>query len=109
MSAQQDRDVTASVRPPGRGRVRRAGDRPGSRRAEERGQAILRVEDLRVRFGGLQAVAGTTFAVKRGTITGLIGPNGAGKSTVVNSIAGQVRAATGSVVFEKRRSSAASG
>ena len=68
--------------------------------AGEDSRAILRVESLKVRFGGLQAVAGTTFAVRRGTITGLIGPNGAGKSTVVNSIAGQVRTATGSIVFE---------
>ena len=37
--------------------------------------------------------------MRRGTITGLIGPNGAGKSTVVNSIAGQIREAEGSVLF----------
>ena len=61
--------------------------------------AILRVEDLQVHFGGVQAVAGASFDVRRGTITGLIGPNGAGKSTVVNSIAGQIREAKGSVLF----------
>jgi ABC-type branched-subunit amino acid transport system ATPase component len=75
------------------------GTRDSSATGED-SRTILRVEGLRVRFGGLQAVAGTTFAVRRGTITGLIGPNGAGKSTVVNSIAGQVRTATGSIVFE---------
>ena len=62
--------------------------------------AILRVTDLRVRFGGVQAVAGASFDVRRGTITGLIGPNGAGKSTAVNAIAGQIRGAAGQVVFE---------
>ena len=61
--------------------------------------AILRVEELQVHFGGVQAVAGASFDVRRGTITGLIGPNGAGKSTVVNSIAGQIREAKGSVLF----------
>ena len=63
-------------------------------------QAILQVADLKVHFGGVQAVAGATFEVHRGTITGLIGPNGAGKSTAVNAIAGQVHGATGRVVFE---------
>ena len=63
-------------------------------------QAILHVADLKVHFGGVQAVAGATFEVHRGTITGLIGPNGAGKSTAVNAIAGQVHGATGRVVFE---------
>ena len=63
-------------------------------------QAILQVADLKVHFGGVQAVAGATFEVRRGTITGLIGPNGAGKSTAVNAIAGQVHGATGRVVFE---------
>jgi ABC-type branched-subunit amino acid transport system ATPase component len=65
-----------------------------------RAGAILRVTDLRVRFGGVQAVAGATFDVRRGTITGLIGPNGAGKSTAVNAIAGQMHGAAGHVVFE---------
>ena len=63
-------------------------------------QAILHVADLKVHFGGVQAVAGATFEVHRGTITGLIGPNGAGKSTAVNAIAGQIHGATGHVVFE---------
>lgn len=61
---------------------------------------LLTVEDLQVRFGGLAAVAGATFHVRPGTITGLIGPNGAGKSTVVNAIGGQVRGASGSVTFD---------
>jgi ABC-type branched-subunit amino acid transport system ATPase component len=63
-------------------------------------QAILRVTDLRVRFGGVHAVDGATFDVRRGTITGLIGPNGAGKSTAVNAIAGQIHGAAGHVIFE---------
>jgi len=61
---------------------------------------LLSVRELRVSFGGLVAVAGATFDVRPGTITGLIGPNGAGKSTVVNAIAGQVRTASGRVSFD---------
>jgi ABC-type branched-subunit amino acid transport system ATPase component len=72
-------------------------DGPGVRGAKE---PLLTVKDLRVSFGGLVAVAGATFCVKPGTITGLIGPNGAGKSTAVNAIAGQVPGASGSVTFD---------
>jgi branched-chain amino acid transport system ATP-binding protein len=50
--------------------------------------AVLRVDDLQKSFGGLAATDHATFAVERGTITGLIGPNGAGKSTIFNLISG---------------------
>ena len=72
---------------------------PAAEPRDEAQPVILRVGNLQVRFGGVQAVAGASFDVRRGTITGLIGPNGAGKSTVVNSIAGQIREAKGSVLF----------
>jgi ABC-type branched-subunit amino acid transport system ATPase component len=62
--------------------------------------ACLVVEDLRRDFGGVWAVDGASFSVRRGTITSLIGPNGAGKSTVVSIVGGSVRAAGGRVIFE---------
>lgn len=49
---------------------------------------VLRVDDLQKRFGGLVATDHASFAVERGTITGLIGPNGAGKSTIFNLVSG---------------------
>ncbi len=58
---------------------------------------ILRVEGLQKHYGGLAAVDGTSFAVRRGSITGLIGPNGAGKSTVLDLISGVQRADAGRV------------
>jgi ABC-type branched-subunit amino acid transport system ATPase component len=64
------------------------------------GDACLVVEDLRRDFGGVWAVDGASFAVKRGTITSLVGPNGAGKSTVVGLIGGAIRPAAGRVFFE---------
>lgn len=69
--------------------------------ATPRGDApLLEVTDLRCSFGGVQAVAGASFTVAKGTLTGIIGPNGAGKSTVVNVIGGQIRPKSGSVAFQ---------
>jgi ABC-type branched-subunit amino acid transport system ATPase component len=64
--------------------------------------AILQVRDLAKRFGGLTAVAGLSFEVRRGEILGLIGPNGAGKSTTFNLIAGMYPPDAGEVRFEEK-------
>ena len=58
---------------------------------------LLRIEDLTIRFGGLVAVDGMTFAVDGGEVVGLIGPNGSGKSTVFNLISGIYRPNTGTI------------
>ena len=61
--------------------------------------ALLRVEDLSIRFGGLAALADVSFEVAEGEILGLIGPNGAGKSTVFNVLTGLYRPDSGRVTF----------
>ncbi|UZF94261.1 ABC transporter ATP-binding protein [Bosea sp. NBC_00550] len=52
------------------------------------GRALLEVEQVTMRFGGLTAVNALSFAARKGDITALIGPNGAGKTTVFNCITG---------------------
>jgi branched-chain amino acid transport system ATP-binding protein len=61
---------------------------------------ILEIHSVTKAFGGNRAVNDCSFAVTRGTITGLIGPNGAGKSTLLNVIAGVYRADAGTILFD---------
>lgn len=63
---------------------------------------ILEVEDLHKSFGGVQAVAGTSFSVTTGSLTALIGPNGAGKTTAFNLVSGFLRADRGTIRFDGR-------
>jgi branched-chain amino acid transport system ATP-binding protein len=64
--------------------------------------SLLQVENVTVRFGGLVAVDGATFAVEAGAVHGLIGPNGAGKTTLFNAINGVYRPRGGRIVFDGR-------
>ncbi len=66
------------------------------------GSALLTIDNLTKRFGGLVAVDQVSFEVRAGTITALIGPNGAGKSTTFNLITGALPATSGSVTFAGR-------
>lgn len=61
--------------------------------------ALLRVERLSKRFGGLEALREVTFSVHRGQIKALIGPNGAGKTTLFNLVSGYSRPSGGRVHF----------
>jgi branched-chain amino acid transport system ATP-binding protein len=61
--------------------------------------ALLAVEHLTMRFGGLVAVNDLSFAANRGEITALIGPNGAGKTTVFNCITGFYKPTEGRIAL----------
>lgn len=58
---------------------------------------MLRVEDLWVSYGHVQALSGVSLEVKRGAIVSIIGSNGAGKSTLLNAISGLVRQEKGRI------------
>ena len=64
--------------------------------------ALLRLDNVSRRFGGLNAVDRVSIAVDQGEIVGLIGPNGAGKTTLINLITGVYPATSGRVLFEDR-------
>ena len=60
---------------------------------------LLRIEDLRVNYGGIEAVKGINISVEEGQIVTLIGSNGAGKSTTLRTISGLVKPRTGKLTF----------
>lgn len=62
--------------------------------------ALLQVDGLGKRFGGLVAVRDVGFSVAQGEIVGLLGPNGSGKTTVINLISGALTPTAGSVKLQ---------
>jgi len=66
-------------------------------------RALLEVDGLGKRFGGMAAVDLCSFVVREGSLTGLIGPNGSGKTTTFNLITGMLRCDGGSIRCDGRR------
>jgi branched-chain amino acid transport system ATP-binding protein len=61
---------------------------------------VLSIENLSLRFGGINALTGVSFEVEPGRIHALIGPNGAGKTSLFNVVCGLYRPTAGQVYFE---------
>ncbi|HUY50405.1 MAG TPA: branched-chain amino acid ABC transporter ATP-binding protein/permease [Streptosporangiaceae bacterium] len=61
---------------------------------------LLDIRDVVYSYDGARAVAGCSFSIDRGTVTGLIGPNGAGKSTLVEILSGRLAPQSGEVVLD---------
>src|SRR6187455_2980816 len=64
------------------------------------GEALLSVEDVSVRFGGVIALNRLSFTVDEGQMCALIGPNGAGKTTLFNVISRLYEASEGSITYD---------
>ena len=63
-------------------------------------QNILKIENLEVFYGGIQALHGVSLNVNQGEIIAIIGANGAGKSTLLRTIAGEEAIGKGTILFE---------
>jgi len=63
---------------------------------------MLTLEDVKVRFGGIMALAGVSMSVDPGEVCGLIGPNGAGKTTLFDVVSGVRRPEDGRVLIDGR-------
>src|SRR4051794_28515227 len=61
--------------------------------------ALMEVDDVTIRFGGVTALDGVAFAVERGKLTAVIGPNGAGKTSLFNCMSGVYRPTSGHIRF----------
>ena len=68
-------------------------------------EALLKVNDISMVFGGLRAVSNFSMEIKAGELIGLIGPNGAGKTTAFNMIAGVYTPTEGEIMFNGTRTS----
>ena len=68
---------------------------------------MLKIDELKVSYGGIEAVKGISFEVPEGAIVTLIGANGAGKSTTLRTIAGLVKPAVRAAFTCRRRTSPA--
>src|ERR1700688_208181 len=63
-------------------------------------EALLRIEGLNKRFGGVIAADAITLDVAAGELHAVIGPNGAGKTTLIGALAGEVRPDGGRIAFD---------
>ena len=62
--------------------------------------SLLEIKDLRVSYGGIEALKGISFHVEEGQIVTLIGANGAGKSTTLRAISGLAPVKSGTILYD---------
>jgi branched-chain amino acid transport system ATP-binding protein len=62
--------------------------------------SYLRIKDIHLQFGGIKAIQGVGFDVRRSEIFSIIGPNGAGKTSMINVISGFYRPNQGQIHFD---------
>jgi branched-chain amino acid transport system ATP-binding protein len=69
------------------------------------GEVLLSVENVSLAFGGVKAISGVSFDIRRGEIRAIIGPNGAGKTSMLNIINGFYQPQHGRIAFKGRERS----
>jgi len=67
-----------------------------------KGEALLQLKDVHVRYGGVKALDGASLTLGEGEIVALMGPNGAGKSTVLRAVFGLAPVAAGQILFHEQ-------
>ena len=72
---------------------------PNEAERNEGGVAMLDLKDIRVRYGGIEALGGISMSIPKGKIVTLIGSNGAGKSTTLRTITKLVKPYSGTVIY----------
>jgi branched-chain amino acid transport system ATP-binding protein len=70
------------------------------------GDVLLAVENVSLAFGGIKAVSGVSFDIRKGEIRAIIGPNGAGKTSLLNVINGFYHPQQGRIIFKGKPRSA---
>src|SRR5262249_23352043 len=76
------------------------GVRAPSAREAGTGEVLLAVEDVSLSFGGVRALTGVSFDIRKGEIRAIIGPNGAGKTSMLNVVNGFYQPQAGRITFK---------
>src|SRR5262249_45665609 len=76
------------------------GVRAPSAREAGSGEVLLAVEDVSLSFGGVRALTGVSFDIRKGEIRAIIGPNGAGKTSMLNVVNGFYQPQSGRITFK---------
>ena len=61
---------------------------------------MLKIKDVVVHYGVIEAIKGVTFEVNKGEVVSLIGANGAGKTTILNTISGLIQPTSGEILYK---------
>ncbi len=64
------------------------------------GETVLKVDNISLRFGGVRAITGVSFEIRKGEIFSIIGPNGAGKTSMLNVINGFYHPQDGTITYK---------
>ena len=64
-----------------------------------KGEVLLSVENISLRFGGVKAITDVSFDIRKGEVRAIIGPNGAGKTSMLNCINGFYHPQEGQITY----------